>query len=183
MSKTIMTSIVTGLMLLVGAAALPAQAQTARTPNDLFAAFAASLTDVPPAGALANRGAFYVPAYSSLRAGSGRTRLDFAVTLSIHNTSDRLPLVIDRIDYFNTSGALVEKFLTRPVALKPFGTVEVFIPTDDIRGGTGANFIVGWAAPGPIAEPAVETVMVTTSGTSGFSLISPGRPIRIVSNK
>jgi hypothetical protein len=35
----------------------------------------------------------------------------------------------------------------------PFSTIEVFVPTTDIRGGTGANFVVDRAATGEIAEP------------------------------
>jgi Protein of unknown function (DUF3124) len=173
-----LTAALAAILILATAALTPVRAQTRPAPADPLAAFAASLTDLP-AGALANRGAFYVPAYSSIRAGSGRTKLDFAVTLSIHNTSDTTPLVIDRIDYFGTSGALVQSYLSKPVALKPFGTIEVFIPADDVRGGTGANFIVGWAAAGAIAEPIVETFMVASSGTNSFSAISAGRPIRL----
>jgi hypothetical protein len=158
-------------------AASPAIAQPRATSGDPFAAFAGSLTAVPEASKLTQRGVFYVPAYSSIRAGSGRTRLDLSVTLSIHNISESDPLVVERIDYYDTSGALVQRYITQPIALKPFGTVEVFIATDDIRGGTGANFIVGWAAPAP-TEPMVETVMIGTSGTSGYSFTSPGRAIK-----
>ena len=49
------------------------------------------------------------------------------------------------------NGKPVQSYLKEPVALKPFATIEVFIPTTDVRGGTGANFIVDWAADGPIA--------------------------------
>jgi hypothetical protein len=63
-------------------------------------------------------------------------------------------LVIDA--YFGTAGKLVESYLKAPVALKPFATIEVFIPTADICGGTGANFVIDWAAAGEIAEPAVD---------------------------
>src|SRR5262249_13206522 len=136
-----------------------------------------SLTTPPPADKLKNRGAFYVPAFSSLRVSAGKTRIDFAVTLSVHNTSETEPLVIDRIDYFDTSGTLVQHYVTQPIAIRPFGAIEVFINAEDIRGGTGANFVVGWAATGPIAEPAIETVMVGNIGTAGFSFASPGRPI------
>jgi len=151
-----------------------------KPPIDPFAAFAGSLTAVPALQPLVNKGTFYVPAFSSLRVAAGKTRVDFAVTLSIHNASESDPLVLHRIDYFDTSGTLVQHYITQPIALKPFGTVEVFIPAEDIRGGTGANFIVGWAAAGPIAEPVVETVMLGNIGTAGFSFTSAGRAIRVV---
>ena len=76
----------------------------------------------------------------------GKLRADFSVTLSVHNASETRPLVLKRIAYFDTVGKMVESYLKAPVALKPFSTVEVFIPATDVRGGTGANFVVDWAA-------------------------------------
>ena len=38
------------------------------------------------------------------------------MTLSIHNTSQTKPLILKRIDYFDTSGALVQAYLPEPVA-------------------------------------------------------------------
>ncbi len=111
----------------------------------------------------------------------GRLRADFSVTLSVHNTSETKPLVLKRIAYFDTEGKPVESYLKAPIALKPFATIEVFIPTSDVRGGTGANFVVDWAAAGEIAEPAVEALMVGSVGPGHYAFISQGRPIRIVS--
>ena len=82
-----------------------------------------------------------------------------------------------------TSGEPVQAYLNEPVALKPFATVEIFIPTNDVRGGTGANFIVDWAATGEIAEPVVEALMVGGIGSGHYAFISQGRPIRLVGNK
>ena len=160
-----------------------AVAQSSPAPQPLSAAFATSLTSPPPAESLHNRGAFYVPAYSSLRIGSGRTRLDFAVTLSVRNTSGTAPLVVEAIDYFDTSGALVQKYLDGTIALRPLATIEVFVAADDVRGGTGAHFDVKWAALGPISEPVVETVMIGSSGTNGFSVTSAGRAIRLINDR
>jgi hypothetical protein len=55
----------------------------------------------------------------------------------------------------------------------------VFIAADDVRGGTGANFLVGWAASRPIAEPVIEAVMIGNVGTSGYSFAIQGQAIRI----
>lgn len=143
--------------------------------------FAASLTAVPSEN-LAVSGAFYVPVYSSVSMSQGKLRADFSVTLSVHNASETRPLVLKRIAYFDTSGKMVESYLKSPVALKPFATVEVFIPASDVRGGTGANFVVDWAAASEIAEPAVEALMVGSVGPGHYAFISQGRPIRIVKN-
>src|SRR4051794_25566161 len=141
--------------------------------------FAASLTAVPPEN-LAVSGAFYVPVYSSVSMSQGKARADFSVTLSVHNASETRPLVLKRIAYFDTSGKMVESYLKAPVALKPFSTIEVFIPATDVRGGTGANFVVNWAATGEIAEPAVEALMVGGIGAGHYAFISQGRPVKLV---
>jgi Protein of unknown function (DUF3124) len=141
--------------------------------------FTHSLTTLPT-DALTVSGAFYVPVYSSVSMSQGRLRADFSVTLSVHNTSETRPLVLKRIAYFDTSGKMVESYLTSPVALKPFSTVEVFIATTDVRGGTGANFVVDWAATGEIAEPAVEALMVGGVGSGHYAFISQGRPIKVL---
>ncbi|MGH6752589.1 MAG: DUF3124 domain-containing protein, partial [Bradyrhizobium sp.] len=129
-----------------------AQAQAA---GSIEQNFAGSLTAVPT-DTLAVSGGFYVPVYSSVSMSQGKLRADFSVTLSVHNASETRPLVLKRIAYFDTAGKLVESYLKAPIALKPFSTVEVFIAATDVRGGTGANFVVDWAAAGEIAEPAVE---------------------------
>ena len=151
----------------------------AQTPGTIEQSFAGSLTAVP-AEALAVSGAFYVPVYSSVSMSAGRLRADFSVTLSIHNASETRPLVLKRVAYFDTSGKMVESYLKTPVALKPFSTIEVFIAATDVRGGTGANFVVDWAATGEIAEPAVEALMVGSVGPGHYAFISQGRPIRLV---
>ena len=153
-----------------------AQAQAA---GSIEQNFAGSLTAVP-AEALAVSGGFYVPVYSSVSMSQGRLRGDFSVTLSVHNASETRPLVLKRIAYFDTVGRLVESYLKAPIALKPFSTVEVFIAATDVRGGTGANFVVDWAATGEIAEPAVEALMVGSVGSGHYAFITQGRPIKVI---
>ncbi|MCC8940015.1 DUF3124 domain-containing protein [Bradyrhizobium sp. Arg68] len=141
--------------------------------------FANSLTAMPSEN-LAASGAFYVPVYSSVTMSQGKLRADFSATLSVHNASETKPLVLKRIAYFDTSGKMVESYLKSPVALKPFATIEIFIATADTRGGTGANFVVDWAAAGEIAEPVVEALMVGSVGPGHYAFITQGRPIRLV---
>ena len=143
--------------------------------------FAASLTAVPSEN-LPVSGAFYVPVYSSVTMSQGKLRADFSVTLSVHNASETRPLVLKRIAYFDTSGKMVENYLKSPVALKPFATIEIFIAANDVRGGTGANFVVDWAATGEIAEPAVEALMFGSVGAGHYAFVSQGRSIKIIRN-
>jgi Protein of unknown function (DUF3124) len=153
-----------------------AQAQTAA---GIEQAFSGSLTAMPSED-LGVSGAFYVPVYSSVSISQGKVRADFSVTLSIHNASETRPLVLRRIAYFDTNGKMAENYLKAPVALKPFSTIEVFVPTTDVRGGTGANFVVDWAATGEIAEPVVEALMFGGLGSGHYAFISQGRPLKVV---
>jgi Protein of unknown function (DUF3124) len=153
---------------------------SAQTAGSIEQNFAGSLTAMPTEN-LAVTGAFYVPVYSSVSMSAGRLRADFSVTLSVHNASETRPLVLKRVAYFDTSGKMVESYLKSPLALKPFSTIEVFIPASDVRGGTGANFVVDWAATSEIAEPAVEALMVGSVGPGHYAFISQGRPIKVIS--
>jgi hypothetical protein len=162
-------------VLTLGAATLlppsPARAQKAAPIEQGFAGSLTALPDAP----LSATGSFYVPAYSSVSMSQGRLRADFSVTLSIHNASETMPLVLNRVAYFDTAGKMVESYLKAPVALKPFSTIEVFIPASDTRGGTGANFVVDWAASGEIAEPVVEALMIGSLANGHYAFISQGR--------
>src|SRR6478752_3943242 len=150
------TGLAIAMLLCPLACSVPAAAQSK---VNIEQTFADSLTALPKEE-LAVSGGFYVPAYSNVAMSQGKLRVDFSVTLSVHNASETQPLVIKRIAYFDTSGKMVESYLKQPAPLKPLATVTLFIPTDDVRGGTGANFIVDWAATGEIAEPVVEALMV-----------------------
>lgn len=156
-----------------------ARAQGSAPGSHIDQNFAASLTTVP-AEPLTVSGSFYVPVYSSVSMAQGKLRADFSVTLSVHNASETRPLVLKRVAYFDTSGKMVESYLKAPLALKPLATIEVFISTADVRGGTGANFMIDWAANGEIAEPVTEALMVGGVGAGHYAFISQGRPIRLV---
>ncbi len=147
---------------------------------DFRTQFKDSLTDLPDPGDLSARGTIYVPAYSRVYgAASGTNKLiEFSTTLRIDNTSATKPLVIERIEYYNTGGRLVQSYLKDPIAVRPFGTIEVVVPAEDMRGGAASNFIVSWAGAGPMAEPMVEAVMIGSQENTSYSFVSAGRPIR-----
>jgi hypothetical protein len=180
--KQAMCHIRTGYAFLVILACLLTMempAARAQTAPGIEQTFAGSLTAM--AGeALGVSGAFYIPVYSSVSMSQGKLRADFSVTLSIHNASETRPLVLRRIAYFDTGGKMVESYLKAPVALKPFATIEVFVPTTDVRGGTGANFVVDWAATAEIAEPVVEALMVGGLGSGHYAFITQGRSIKVI---
>jgi hypothetical protein len=55
--------------------------------------------------------------------------------------------------------------------------VETFVPAENTRGGTGANFVAEWSANGLITDPLIEAVMVGTLGAQGFAFPSRGKPM------
>ena len=139
----------------------------AQTAADSPAALTSPLTELPTIQAMKIRHTVFVPAYSTIRVAGGKGKVDLATTLTT--------LILLRVDYFDTAGNLLHRYLEKPVALRPLGSGETFVPAQDTRGGTGANFIVEWAAERPITEPLIEAVMLGISGSQGFSFTSRGQ--------
>ena len=153
-------------------------AALAQTPADYPASFTGSLVE-PSLDRVAIRRTVYVAAYSTVRLGGGKGKVGLATTLTVHNTSEKKPLILLRVDYFGTAGNLLHSYLAAPIAIRPFGSAETFVPAEDTRGGTGANFVVEWAADGQITEPLIEAVMIGVIGTQGFSFTSRGKTMTI----
>jgi len=120
----------------------------------------------------------YVPAYSHIYHGNKETPLLLSVTLSIRNVDLNGSMTIRTIDYYETEGALVRKFIDEPVVLGPLGSVRFVVPQKDNTGGSGANFIVDWQSEKPINPPILETVMIGTQSQLGISFTSRGQPIK-----
>ncbi len=128
----------------------------------------------PPA---ARGGALYVPVYSTLYLGDGLLQAGLSVTLSLHNVSPAHDLVVRQINYHGTEGRLLRRLVDRPHAVPPMATAEFRIDRDDPSGGSGANYLVEWAAPPGGSGPLVEAVMVAPAGRGGISLVSRGVPV------
>ncbi len=118
----------------------------------------------------------YVPAYSSIYHSDLKWDLYLSITLSIHNIDPLHNIVIESIDYFNTRGTLIHRYLKNnaPMVLRPMETYNIAIKEKDDRGGIGANFIVRWKAQSKVNNPIVETIMIGTKGQQGISFTSRG---------
>ena len=119
----------------------------------------------------------YVPAYSHVYHGKGKPHL-VTITLSIRNTSIDDEIVLKSVRYHGTRGTLVRSYLDKPVRIPPLGTTEVIVERDDASGGSGANFLVEWAANQPVTAPIIEALMIDTQSQQGISFSLRGSVIR-----
>jgi hypothetical protein len=120
----------------------------------------------------------YVPVYSNVFSGPRKRPLQLAATLSIRNTDKSALFRVTAIDYYDTNGRMVRRYLERPTAVGPLATMYVHIEEKDTIGGFGANFIVRWQADSVINAPIIECVMIGATGGQGISFVSPGQEIR-----
>lgn len=137
----------------------------------------------PPSGhadqksALSHAQDIYVPAYSHIYSGNRERPFLLTVTLSIRNIDPNHPLTITIVDYYETQGHLLKKFLDAPVFLRPLESLRYVIPEKDTSGGSGANFIVQWKSEKAVNPPIVECIMIGAGNQQGISFTSRGRVI------
>lgn len=116
----------------------------------------------------------YVPIYSDIYSGVSDTKYNLTATLSIRNTSLLDTLYINDIDYYDTHGELVKEFTEHTLMLVPMESIDYVIEEEDVSGGTGANFIVNWAAKTTAIKPIFQGVMISTRGQQGISFLTNG---------
>ena len=120
----------------------------------------------------------YVSAYSNVFAGPRKLPFQLATTLSIRNTDLSASFQITAIDYYDTGGKLVRRYLEKPQILGPLASSFVHIEEKDTSGGFGANFIVKWNSDRTMNSPIIECVMIGATGGQGISFVSPGQEIK-----
>ena len=126
---------------------------------------------------LSNGQTIYVPAYSHIYSGNRETPFLLTVTVSIRNTDPKHQITIKLVDYYETQGELLTKYIDKPVVLKPLESLRYIIPEKDKAGGSGANFIVEWTSEKYVNPPIVESVMIGTQSQQGVSFTSRGQVI------
>ena len=120
----------------------------------------------------------YIPAYSHIYHGNKETPLLLSVTLSIRNIDPSHSLTITAVNYHETEGALVKKYIDKALVLGPLGSERFVVPQKDNSGGSGANFIVKWHSENPINPPIIESVMIGTHSQLGISFTSRAHAIQ-----
>jgi len=126
---------------------------------------------------LSDRQTIYVPAYSHIYIGNRERPFNLTITLSIRNIDQNYPLKITVVDYYETQGNLLKKYLDKPINLNPLESLRYVVPEKDRSGGSGANFIVKWNSDKPINPPIIESIMIGTQNQQGISFTSQGRVI------
>lgn len=127
---------------------------------------------------LAIRETIYVPVYSHIYSEDRMRLVELAETVSVRNTDMDHPIILTSVRHYGSDGALLKGYLTSPVLIKPLATADFVVARSDISGGTGANFIVEWAARTKVSEPIVESVMVNARAAGSISFISRGAVIK-----
>lgn len=119
----------------------------------------------------------YVPAYSHIYYGNKENQFFLTVTLSIRNIDPKNEITITKVDYHETDGYRLTKYLHEPRKLGPMGSMRYVVAENDKAGGSGANFIVEWEAEKPVNPPVVESIMIGTYSQQGISFTSRARVI------
>jgi hypothetical protein len=124
----------------------------------------------------------YLPIYSHMLYGnvgkSGKaSQVLLSALVSIRNTDGRRPLRILSARYYDTLGKLISERIPTPVAIPPYGTLELFVELNDASGGSGANFIIKWEAEAPVNPPLVEALHANMDGGKAVIFMTQSVPI------
>jgi hypothetical protein len=119
----------------------------------------------------------YVPAYSHIYSGNKERPFLLTVTLSIRNIDPTHQIKITLVDYYETQGKLLKKYIDKPTTLNPLESLRYVISEKDKSGGSGANFIVEWHSDKPVNRPIIESIMIGTQSGQGISFTSRGREV------
>jgi hypothetical protein len=119
----------------------------------------------------------YVPVYSHIYSGDRERPVYLAVTVSIRNTDPDQSIRVLSVDYFDSKGRRLQRYLDNPITLAPMATTRFVVKESDKTGGSGANFIVRWQSSAPVNPPLTESIMISTASQLGISFVSRGVPI------
>jgi len=120
---------------------------------------------------------FYVPIYSDIYTDRDARRVLLSATLSVRNTTLKKSLYINKIDYYDTDGALVKSYLDKPIELPAMATLNYIVEKEEDKGGSGANFIIEVEGVDETVKPVIEAVMIGNFSNKGFAFSTEGTPV------
>ena len=119
----------------------------------------------------------YVPAYSHIYIGNREKPFLLTVTLHVRNVDPKNTITLRSVDYYDSNGNLLKKYLPKPLMLRPLSSSRHVVPRNEKQGGSGAGFMVAWTAEKAVNPPIVETVMIGAESQQGISFTSRGQVI------
>lgn len=119
----------------------------------------------------------YVPAYARAFSYRNEQTVSLVTTLAVHNTDMENPIILRKIDYFSEGGKLLKEYMKEPKILGPMGTAVYPLVPEKEGAGIGANAVVEWVSEHKVSRPVIEAIMIS-EGTLGISFISPGYPVK-----
>jgi hypothetical protein len=122
----------------------------------------------------------YVPVYSHIYSGDREQAFYLAATLSIRNTDTSGAITITAVDYYDSNGKFLKHYQEEALLLGAMATQRYVVPESDKSGGSGAKFIIKWRSDQPVAEPLIESVMISTKTQQGISFTSRGRVLETI---
>lgn len=138
-----------------------------------------SLQDVPSSEMNFKLGqTIYAPIYSEIYFMNDQSKILLGATLSIHNVDPDSTIVVTKVDYYDSRGKLLKKYLNKPGLLSPLQTKDFVVDLMEKEGGTGANFLIEWRSAHQVTEPLVEAIMISASSSRGVSFVSRGKVVR-----
>ncbi|MDJ1472202.1 DUF3124 domain-containing protein [Cytophagaceae bacterium DM2B3-1] len=114
----------------------------------------------------------YVPTYSEIYHNAEDQYFPLLTSLSIRNTSLTENMYVNAVDYYDTEGKQLKKYLEKSIVLRPLQSVE-FPVTHNDKGGAGANFIVTWGCAANMI-PVIQAVMIGSAYQQGISFVTEG---------
>jgi hypothetical protein len=119
----------------------------------------------------------YVPIYSHIYSGDKENPFLLTAILSVRNTDPGHAITLTTVDYFDSNGKLLRRYLEKPVELGALASIRYVVGESDKSGGSGAKFIVEWLAASQVNPPILEGIMIGTKMQQGISFVSRGQVI------
>lgn len=171
MDRTQLLQICTSFALIAACNSTPPPMPAAAPPM-------ASAPSAPASGREAASELVYIPIYSSIFTTDAARKVDLTVTLAVRNTDAARAISVRSVRYYDSTGKLLQAYVSSPTAVAPMAAYTVVIPETDTRAGIAGSFLVEWSAAGPVTSPVIEAVMIGTRGQQGISFLSPGHVLR-----
>ena len=119
----------------------------------------------------------YVPIYSHIYSGDKENPFLLTAILSVRNTDPGHAITLNAVDYFDSDGKLLRRYLKKPEELGALASIRYVVGESDKSGGSGAKFVVEWRAASKVNPPIMEGVMIGTKMQQGISFTSRAQVI------